>query len=367
MSTRRKFLRDSATSVAGLYFAGCAFAQAPAHSSAPAVRRREVMVGGRRVRTIDLHCHAHVPEAWEPVKDYEVGETLRTTLSGVRGAALNIHNVNDRLRVMDVQGIDVEAVSITAFWYGAPRDAVAELIRIQNEKLFQLVAAHPDRFVALASVALQFPYLAAEQLERAMRQQGMRGCLIGTSVNGEELSSARLRPFWAKADELGALVFIHPQNFAEGAARFRGNGNLPNVIGNPLDTTTALAHLIFDGVLDRHPGVKICAAHGGGYLPSFAARADRCFTQAPDACKPVKQPPSAYLKQIYYDSLVFTAEQLRHLVAEAGASQIVMGTDHPFGWTSESVDHILSTPSLSDADKRAILGETAAKLLRLSV
>ena len=361
---RRNFLCKSARAGAGLFFAGCSLSALAGPQSAPPMRR-EVSVGGKRVRTVDMHAHVHVPEAWEPVKDYEVGETLRTTLAGARGPALNIHSVNERLQAMDEQGIDVECATITAWYYPAPRDAAAELVRIQNEKLYQLVQSHPDRFVALASVALQYPYLAAEQLERAMRQQDMRGCLIGTSVQGEELSSPRLRPFWAKAEQLGAVVFIHPQNFAEGAARFRGNGNLQNVIGNPVDTTIAMGHLIFDGVLDRYPGVKICAAHGGGYLPAFASRADRCFAQAPDACKPVKKNPSEYLKQIYYDSIVFTPEQLRHLVTEVGADRIVMGTDHPFGWTKESVDHILNTPGLSDEQKRAMLGETAATLLRL--
>ena len=361
---RREFLRLSAQAGAGLLFTGCSFS-APVAAQSPAAARREVSVGGRRIRTVDLHTHAHVPEAWEAVKDFDFGETLRTTLAGARGPALNIHNVSERLKAMDEQGIDVQVVSITPWYYPAGRGQATDVIRIQNEKLFQLVQSHPDRFVALATVSLQLPYLAAEQLEAAMRRQDMRGCLVGASVNGEELSSPRLAPFWAKAEELGALVFIHPQNFTAGAERFRGNGNLQNVIGNPLDTTTALAHLIFDGVLDRYPGVKICAAHGGGYLPAFGARADRCFTQAPDACKRLKKNPSEYLKQIYYDSLVFTPEQLRHLVAEVGAERIVMGTDHPFGWTSESVDHILNTPSLSDADKRAMLGETAIALLRL--
>jgi aminocarboxymuconate-semialdehyde decarboxylase len=140
---------------------------------------------------------------------------------------------------------------------------------------------------------------------------------------------------------------------------------LENTIGNPLETTIALSHLIFEGTLDRFPGLKICAAHGGGYLPSYVARSDKCFTRTPQECPPLQKLPSEYLRQLFFDSMVFTAEGLRHLTAEAGPGQIVLGTDYPYGWTDESVDHILMAPGLSDADKRAMLGETAARLLQI--
>ena len=148
--------------------------------------------------------------------------------------------------------------------------------------------------------------------------------------------------------------------------RLKGNGWLSNVIGNPLDTTIALSHLIFEGTLDRFPRLKICAAHGGGYLPSYAPRSDRGCRVSPGQCDPtihLKKKPTEYLKQLYFDSLVFTSEALRHLAAEVGSSQIVMGTDHPIPWQDKGVDHILDTPSLSDAERAAVLGETAARLL----
>jgi aminocarboxymuconate-semialdehyde decarboxylase len=200
------------------------------------------------------------------------------------------------------------------------------------------------------------------------KKLGLRGAAIGGNVNGEELSSRRFDPFWAKAEELGAPIFIHPQGIPELQKRFQGNGYLSNVIGNPLETTIALSHLIFDGTLDRFPGLKICAAHGGGYLPSYAARSDHgCATSPPDcAPTPLKKHPSEYLRQLYFDSLVFTPEALRHLVAECGASQIVMGTDWPFPWTTTAVDHILNTPGLSADEKRAMLGGTASKLLGIN-
>ena len=166
-------------------------------------------------------------------------------------------------------------------------------------------------------------------------------------------------------------MFIHPQ--AAGAAanlkdRLKGSGGLDNTIGNPLETTIALSHLIFEGTLDQFPGVKICAAHGGGYLPSYAARSDAICTTFPNRCTtPLKKKPTEYLRQLYFDSIVFTPEALRHLVAETGSSQIVIGTDYPFPWTKTAVDHILGTSGLSDAERVAMLGETAAKLLGIKV
>ena len=150
-----------------------------------------------------------------------------------------------------------------------------------------------------------------------------------------------------------------------GQARFGGNGQLGNVIGNPLETTVALSHLIQDGVLDRFPNLKICAAHGGGFLPNYASRSDRCLTAFPDACKPLKKMPSEYLKQLYYDSLVFTPEGMRHLIAEVGVQQVMIGTDGN-RWNHEAVDRVLAVPGLSDEDKIAILGGNAAKLLRIA-
>jgi aminocarboxymuconate-semialdehyde decarboxylase len=352
MSTRREFV-EGAAGAAGIAFVACNLqSAAPVQAQA---RRREVVVNGRRVKTVDVHAHCAVPEAMALMGRKVEPQTLLMSQPA------------DRIRAMDEQGIDVEALSINPYWYKADRDVARELVRIQNEKLAEACAANPDRFVAFASVALQYPDLAAEQLEEGVKKYGLRGAGVGGSVAGEDLADAKFNPFWAKADQLGALVFIHPQ--ADGAAadlkpRLRGSGGLENAIGNPLETTIALSHLIFEGTLDRYPGLKICAAHGGGYLPSYAARSDAICVTFPDRCtKPLKKKPTEYLKQLYFDSLVFTPEALRHLVAETGPNQIVMGTDYPFPWTKTSVDHILGTPGLSDDERVAMLGGTAAKLL----
>jgi aminocarboxymuconate-semialdehyde decarboxylase len=256
------------------------------------------------------------------------------------------------------------ALSINPYWYKAERDVAEAVIKLQNEKLAELCASKPDRFVAFASVALQHPDLAARQLEDGVKKLGLRGAAIGGSVFGDELSHPKFHPFWAKAEALGCLVFIHPRGIEDLDKRLQGNGGLTNVIGNPIETTIALSHLIFEGTLDRFPGLKICAAHGGGYLPSYAARSDAGCVTFPDRCpKPLKKKPTEYLKQLYYDSIVFTPEALRHLAAEVGPGQVVMGTDYPFPWEKASVNLILGTPGLSDAEREAMLGGTAARLL----
>jgi aminocarboxymuconate-semialdehyde decarboxylase len=343
--------------MADLVFGDCNLASAtPGYAPAPAAgtsRRREVVVNGRRVKTVDVHAHCGVPAAM-------------ALMNLKPSASLLMTQPADRLRAMDEQGIDVEALSINPYWYGADRDVARELIRLQNEALAEACAAMPDRFVAFASVALQHPDLAAEQLEEGVRKYGLRGAAIGGSVEGMELSDPKFHPFWAKAEALGALVFIHPQGTAEleRTTRLAGNGVLTNTIGNPLETTIALSHLIFEGTLDRFPALKICAAHGGGYLPSYAARSDAIMTTFPERCTHnLKKKPTEYLRQLYFDTIVFTSEALRHLAAEAGSGQIVMGTDYPYPWTKTSVDHILDTPGFSDDERVAMLGATAAKLL----
>src|SRR5262249_34765126 len=220
-------------------------------------------------------------------------------------------------------------------------------------------ASRPDRFAAFASLALQYPDPAVQQLETAMKKQGLRGAAIGGSVLGEDFSEPKFHPVWAKAEELRAVLFIHPQSTPDLARPFKGNGWLANTIGNPLDTTIALQHLIFEGTLDRFPGLKIIAAHGGGYLASYAARSDHACFVAPQNCNPeikLKKKPTEYLNQLYFDALVFTPEALRHLVAQVGASQVMLGSDHPIPWEPHPVDHVFATATLTDDEKMAILG-----------
>src|SRR5260221_809025 len=349
-----------------IVFTGCDMQSAAAGLSAPAhahdhahARRREVVVNGKRIKTIDVHAHCCVPKAMALIKH------------PLEAPGLLMDDTSARIAAMDTQGIDVEALSINPYWYKAERDVAAELIKVQNETLVEFCAANPGRFGAFATASLQYPDLAAEQVEHAVKTLGFRGIGVAGSVAGEELANPRFHPFWAKCEELGVLVFMHPLGTRElePSGRLAGSGLLTNTIGHPLETTIALSHLIFEGTLDRFPGLKICAAHGGGFLPSYANRSDAVITTFPNRVGPLPhKKPTEYIRggQLYFDSIMFTGEGMRHLIAEAGIDQIVLGTDYPFPWNTAPVDHIMSIPGLSDADKVKILGATPAKLLGIA-
>jgi aminocarboxymuconate-semialdehyde decarboxylase len=319
-------------------------------------QRREVVVSGRRVKTIDMHCHCIIPDAM-------------ALMGGVTEGMRRGHGIDEvgphRISQMDAQGIDVEVISINPAWYRTERDVARAVCDLQNERLAELCATYPDRFMGYASLALQYPDIAVQQLEYGMKTLGMKGAAIGGSVAGEEFADPKFHPVWARAEELGAVLFIHPQSTPELNNRFKGQGWLSNTIGNPLDTTIALSHLIFEGTLDKFPGLKVLSAHGGGFLPSYAPRSDNALRVAPDMDTGVKlkKRPTQYLRDMYFDTLVFTSEALRHLAAEVGVRQLVIGTDHPIPWQSESIDHILNADTFSDDEKIAMLGGNAARLM----
>ena len=322
--------------------------------------RREVTIGGRRWRVIDAHAHCVIP-----VQHITKGTPLEK-FGGPGNGALG----PQRLQIMDQQGVDVQALTINSnfFWYAADIDLARAICREQNEGLAKWVAQHPDRFVATATVALQHPELAAQQLEDGVKRLGLRGASIGGHVNGEDLSLPKFDPFWAKAAELGVPVFMHPggaENIVKEGA-FRGRGDLGNIIGNPLETTYFLSRLIFDGTFDKLPGLKVFAAHAGGYLPSYLGRTEAACVVRGNANCANKKKPSDYLKsQVVIDTMVFSEEGLRHLVAEVGVNQIVYGTDVPFNWPV-TVDLVLNASFLDDTAKRAILSDNLSKLLKIA-
>jgi len=360
MTTRRDFLRGGAAAATGIVFCGCGLLHR-AHAQQPARQTLPVTVAGKRIKTIDVHSHCHFHEAGALLG----ADAAKLQLPPVNGAAEAFIEIEKRLAAMDAQAVDMEVLSINPFWYDRERDLAAQIVELQNEKLAELCATKPDRFAAFASLTLQAPDLAAQELETAVKKQGLKGAAIGDIVNGVEFSDPRFHPVWAKAEELGVPLFIHPQGVPELGKRLAGNGWLANTIGNPLGTTMALSHLIFEGTFDYHPGLKVIAAHGGGFLPSYADRSDHACLVGPKGCNPdvrLKKQPTEYLKQIYFDSLIFSPEAIRHLAAQVGASQIVLGSDYPYPWELHPVDPILATASLSDDEKADILGRTAAKL-----
>jgi len=363
MPTRRRFLSGVAGAAAGLVIPSAVVRARQV--GAPAGKRREVSIRGRRIKTVDVHAHCFVPEVADLVKNTNLADAARANLNN---APLVLGNPQ-RLRDMDAQGIDYQAINVNAWGYNADRSLARDVVALQNEKIAQWCAAHPDRFVGMATVALQHPDLAAEQLDTAVKKLGLRGAAIGGSCEGQELSDRKFDPFWAKAEELGVMLFMHPQQ-APGTTqnmRLQGKGGLGNIIGNPLETTVFLSHLIFEGTLDRFPGLKICAAHAGGFLASYMGRSDAHCGRGVGAtdCGALKKKPSAYFrKELFVDTMIFHEEGLRHLVAEVGVGQMFYGTDYPFDWPV-GVDFVLNASFLSDVDKEAILGGTLVKLLRI--
>src|ERR1700737_4564362 len=282
MTTRRNFLKAGAAAAAtGIVFCSCGLLHS-AHAQQPARQKLPVMIGGKRVKTIDVHSHCQFREAGALLG----ADGPKLQLPPVNGAEEAFIEIDRRLAVMDSQAIDLEVLSINPYWYNRERDLAAAIVKIQNEKLAELCASKPDRFAAFASLTLQAPDLAVQELETAVKKLGLKGAAIGGGVDGVEFSDKKFGPVWAKAEELGVPLFIHPQGVAELSKRLSGNGWLTNTIGNPLETTIALSHLIFEGTFDKFPGLKVIAAHGGGYLGSYADRSDHACLVGPKGCTP---------------------------------------------------------------------------------
>ena len=353
MPDRRKFLKAMAWAGAG----GLMVGQFPISAAQSA--RRKVSIGGFPATVVDMHAHCEI----KAVERVVSGTPLEITVRDNRVLG------SQRLELLDERGIDIQAIHVGNYWwYAADRDLARRITRVMNEGMADWVAKHPDRFVALSAVSLQHPELAAEELEFAVENLGLRGAAVGGNVNGEVPSSPRFDPFWAKVEELNVPVFTHPSNasYLVNESGLGGRGDLGNIVGNPLETTVFLSRLIFDGTFDRFPGAKVCAAHGGGYLPSYSGRSEVACDVRPDAECANQKRPRDYLKtNIFVDSMVFTDEGLRHLVAEMGASQVVYGTDMPYDWP-DTLDLILDATSLSNAEKEAIVGGNAVRLLRIT-
>ena len=362
MTNRRQFFKTVAGAAAGLYvgdrvLGSPAFAQRALAAGGQAASRLQVTVGGKRVRVVDVHSHWDMP----------LGDVVKGTpyeKDRATGAGLD-----DRLPMMDKIGVDTEAISVNDFWWWEIKDeGLAKAICAKhNETLASWNKRYPDRIVGMASIPLQFPQVAADILNDAVKRLGARGVAVGGHVNGESLSSPKFDVFWSKVQELGQLAFMHPNGSAniiqQGA--LAGRGGLGNIVGNPLETTVFLSRLIFDGTFDKFPNLKVCGAHAGGYLPSYLGRTEVACQRANQNCI-IKRKPSEYLRtNILADSMVFSAEGVRHLVAEMGPGQVVFGTDMPFGWPV-TVDPIVNNAALNNADKEAILGGNLVKLLRLT-
>ena len=326
-------------------------------------------------RTIDLHCHLHTPEVERVSADHPVKRSIVAAEMAAIGAESALVNSEryatvlpkltlaaERLRDMDTMGVDIQAVSPSPlqYTYWAEPDFAEALAELQNDAVATLCADHPERFVGLGTVALQDPQRAARQLERLMKTMNFKGVEIGTFVAGRDIADRFFDPFWAKADELSAVVFIHPWGTTVGTRL--SEHYLMNIIGQPFETTVGLSKLIFGGTLDRHPSVKIVAAHGGGYLPVYTGRSDHAHAVRPESSRCICR-PSEYLRRIWFDSVVHDPDQLSELVDRVGADRVLLGTDYPFDMGH--FDPTEMTRGLDPESQRQILGANAAVLLGL--
>ncbi len=351
------------------------FTCAPRSCAAVRTADRKVVKRNNTSLAVDLHCHVHTPAADDLAKADKGSNALvhyrnKRTEAHQRKLRAELDrkltSIEQRLSDMDGMGIDVQAISSSPlqYYYRVDADVGRQTSRAINERLAEIAQSHPDRFVALGTAPMQDPKLAVAELEYCMKKLGFRGMELGTNVGGVEIADKRYERFWRKAEELGAVIFLHPLGFTD-PTRLTQHF-LSNIIGNPLDTTVALGHIVFGGVLERYPKLKIVVAHGGGYMGHYPARMDHGYKVRPECHDHITRPPSYYMKKMYYDTMVFDEKQLEHLVNLWGADHVVIGTDYPYDMGYyKPVDFVERTASLTRAQKDQIIGGNAAKLLGL--
>jgi len=326
-----------------------------------------------KLRTIDTHTHILTQETAALLT--KAGVKVTITPDDAESAALDVggtmyrpfptggFDIPRRLRDMDGMGVDVHVLSATpqTYLYNQESALGAVLSAIQNDQMAKHIAAHPDRFLGIATLPMQDPVRAADELRRAITKLGLRGSMFASNIMGKNLDDPSFEPLWSTAEELGAFLFIHPNNVA-GADRLKSY-YLQNLIGNPLDTTIAAACLVFGGVLDRHPKLKICLAHGGGFTPYQAARWEHGWAVRPEPKKNVPTQPKNIAGRFMYDTILHSTPVLEFMIAQAGADHVLLGSDYPYDMgMMDCVKHVRSL-KISDADKATILGSNAEALL----
>ena len=333
---------------------------------------------GKSLR-VDIHCHYANPDVAAKVADRNPGQyepsvkfanalTRETNVKQMRDRAAKLTSIEVRLKDMDRMGIDIQAVSPApqqTYYWTEPGEG-AQLARQVNERLAEIVAKWPDRFVALGTVPLQDADLAVSELTYGVKTLGLRGVEINPSVNGMDLTDKRLmlEKFFARAQELDIVIFMHPIGFTHGERLLDHYFN--NVIGNPLETTVAASHLIFDGVMERYPKLKIVLPHAGGYLAHYWARMDHAWSARPDCRTVLKRKPTASLEKFYFDTITFDRTMLRQMVQRYGAEHVLLGTDYPYDMGMEDpVGFIEKTEKLTAAERQRIEGLNAARLLKI--
>ncbi len=343
-------------------------------------RKAPAKGGARRPFAIDVHTHIRIPQLLEflaqnPIKAKGPGTEdwfSASSVANLQGQDRNkarwarLTDPRTRLREMDRRGVDIQVVSsnfpVSCYWMDARKGLKAS--RISNDGVAAFVANHPDRFVGLGSVALQSPAGAAKELERCVKDLALRGAWIASNIRGKDLGEKQFRPFWAKAEELGVPIFIHPLGTTD-ISRLK-KFFLFNTIGQPFEETMAMSSLIHEGVMDAYPRLKVVVCHGGGYLPYYSGRGDRSFRVSADVRINIKKPPSTYLRKFHYDSIVFDPDILLNLISKSGVGQVLMGSDYPLV-RDDAVAFIRTNRKLSKDAKERILWKNAARLMKIKV
>ncbi|MFI5793753.1 amidohydrolase family protein [Streptomyces sp. NPDC051677] len=325
--------------------------------------------------TVDVHAHVLLPQVEEAVAGragLAEARALDARRNGSAALAVNgpmvgaraprLTDVAVRLAAMDAQGVDVQLVSPSPshYHYWAGPQLAERICRLANEGVAAHCAKAPGRLHGLGLVPLQHPDLAVPLLDHAL-DEGLLGVEISSHAPGRELSDPAYEPLWSRARERGALLFLHP--FGCTLDERLDRWYLSNTVGQPTENAVALSHLIFSGVLDRHPDLRLIAAHGGGYLPTHLGRSDHAWRVRPDA-QGCSREPSSYLRQLYFDSLVHDPHVLRELLRAAGPERVLLGSDFPFDMGTDDPLGVLRAAGLPDADFHAVRGGNAAALLR---
>lgn len=356
-----------------------ALATASANKARASVARPVVRNRAGKSKVVDLHCHylnpvvnaktAHLNAGqYDPTVIFANKLTNETNVKQMKTRAPKLTGVEERLKDMDRMGVDIQAVCPAPyhFFYFTEPAYGAELAREVNEGIAKLAADHPDRFVGLGSVPLQNSQLAIRELEYAVKKLGLRGVEICTNVNGKNLTdpSLKLDKFFARCEELGVVIFMHPLGYTQGDRLT--NHYFNNVIGNPLESTVAVSHLIFDGVMARYPKLKVIVAHGGGFVAHYWARMDHAWGARADCRTVIKRKPSSYLEKFYFDTITHDPEMLKRLIERFGADHVVLGTDYPYDMGDEDpLGMVARVKRLPKASRDLITGGNAAKLLKL--
>jgi aminocarboxymuconate-semialdehyde decarboxylase len=314
---------------------------------------------------IDVHAHVLVPEV--------VKRTFARS-QYARGAAVDgrmpeplfqrMTELPLRLKEMDATGVDMQVISPSIMQQCSydfePQEAL-ELDRCSNDRVAEMVARHKERLIGLGSLPLHDVMLSAAELERCVRDLGLRGVIVSSHINGTELGDPRLRPFWAKAEELGAVIFIHPAGSTE--QRMLRN-RLMITVGQPLEEVYALSSLIYEGVMDQFPKLKILVAHGGGYLPFYTGRHDNEYRYG--RAPALRGDFSSYLPRFFYDTVLFNPDMLEFLVTKVPSSHVMLASDYPFA-EKKPVEYVRRAKKIGRKEQDAILGANAARLFGIAV